>query len=434
MSEVPEKYRYVVGIIPTRDRADLAIGAIRSVLEQPDCDVKLMVSDNSTLASEIEPLQSFCRDLRDERLRYVRPPKPLSMAAHWDWAICEALASYDASHFFFLSDRMMFKAAALRELLNTAQQYPQRLISYNHDRIVDDQRPIRIEQRPYSGKLLEISTLQLSWLYSQSMFHHAFPRMVNCLVPRAVLERIKQRFGTIFASISPDFLFCCRCIECLETIVYYDKPLTFHYALDRSTGASISRGELTRASSDFRANLPVEDVRRNYATPIPELNTCANAVYNEYLIVKGETQSSRFYEIDFPKYLSVNAQEVKSVIDPVLRSQMQQMLERHGFRNGTQPRRSFQKLAQLLSAGYVWQRLGTAAKRVVTHEWSKPIWLFLAQAFGIAPPSDNRFSFVTLAEAIDYMNKYPRRPEQDEVIPARELPLAQTFTHSVVPK
>src|SRR5215213_5175382 len=431
MSEAPHNYRYAVGIIPTRDRADLAIKAVQSVREQPGCEVKLMVSDNSTEASETERLRQYCHDLRDERVRYVRPPRPLAMPAHWDWAIGEALASYDANHFFFLSDRMMFKRGALRELLNAARQYPDKLISYNHDRIVDDQRPIRIEQNLYSGRLLEVPTLRLSWLYSQAMFHHAFPRMVNCLVPRRIFDTIKQRFGSIFSSISPDFLFCCRCIEALETIVYLDQPLTFHYSLDRSNGASISRGELTRASADFQANLPVEEARPNYATPIPELNTCANYIYNEYLIAKNETQSSRFYEIDLDKYLRVNAEEIKGVVDPALKAKMQQMLVSHGFTtsNGTQPgRSSLQSARQSLSPGYIWHTIKTGGEKMATDRWTKPVWLFLARTVGITPLAGDRFVFANLQDAIDYMNTCPRRnlkdwPWQKELLQAKELPL-----------
>jgi hypothetical protein len=423
-TEASNQYRYAVGIIPTRDRADLAINAIKSVLEQPECDVRLMVSDNSIEASQVEQLRSYCDRLGDERIRYVRPPGPLAMPAHWDWAIGEALASYEANHFFFVSDRMMFKAGALRELLSVARQYPDKVISYNHDRIVDDQWPVRIEQTLYCGKLLEVPTLRLSYLYSQAMFHHALPSMVNCVAPRSVFEILKHRFGSIFSSISPDFLFCCRCIEVLETIIYYDKPLMFHYALDRSNGASISRGELTRASSDFRDNLPVDEAKRNYATPIPELNTCANAIYNEYLIAKSETRSPRFYEIDFEKYLSVNAEEIKSVIDPALKAQMQQLLQRHGFTrlNGAEPRHS------LLSPRYVWCTVTSTGKKFVTGEWSKPAWFFLARTVGISPPAENQFVFSSRQDAIEYMNRYPRQPlknwsRQEALLQPRELPL-----------
>jgi hypothetical protein len=389
-----------------------------------------MVSDNSTEAEELQELENFCAELGDDRLRYVRPPEQLSMPRHWQWAIEEVLQAYDASHFLYLTDRMMFKPMALKEVLDRAAVYSDKIISYNHDRIVDDARPIRIEQDTYTGDLLEIKTLRLSYLYSQSIFPHGLPRMLNCIVPRSVLNRIQQRFGNVFDSIAPDFLFCCRCLEVEDSILYYDKSPIFHYALSRSNGASVSRGEITPAHADFINNLPVANSRRNYATPIPQLITAANSIFNEYLIVKGETKSSRFFEIDFQKYLQVNAAEIKEVIDPQLRSEMRALLEAHGLRevnNGSSPGRSTTARARkLLSPKAVWNKLSSKVKVVMADQWTKPAWLLLSH-LGIKPPDDNAFVFSELEEAIDYLKRFPRRVvnhqlQNEELLQARQLP------------
>ncbi|HEX2269385.1 MAG TPA: hypothetical protein VHH35_07620, partial [Pyrinomonadaceae bacterium] len=79
------------------------------------------------------------------------------------------------------------------------------------------------------------------------------------------------------------------------------------------------------------ANLPVDDSTRNYATPIPQLNTAVNAAFNEYLIYKHETNSPRFFDLDFQKYLATNAVEVKEVSDPRLRAEMNALLKQHGY-------------------------------------------------------------------------------------------------------
>ena len=225
------------------------------------------------------------------------------MPSHWEWAIEEALSFYDASHFTYLTDRMMFKTGGLKELLDVISQYPNKVVSYNHDRIVDHVRPIHVDHYPSTANLWEVPTEQLSWLVSQGAFHHGLPRMLNCIVPRAVLDRFKTRFGNVFASIAPDFNFCFRCLDLEESILFLDKSPMFHYALNRSNGASVSRGEMTADNADFTANLPVDNSIRNFATPIPQLNTAVNAVFNEYLIYKEEATSPRFFDIDFQKYL-----------------------------------------------------------------------------------------------------------------------------------
>ena len=413
-------YTGTVVVVPTRNRSAIAMNAIRSVLDEPPEDVQVMVSDNSTSELEREALAAFCSARGDARLRYVRPPEPLAMSAHWQWAIEHALAFYQASHFTYLTDRMMFRMRALQEALKLATLYPNKIISYNMDRIVDHVRPIRVEQYPATQKLLEIETLDLSRSLSQSVFHAGLPRMLNCIVPREVFGRMHERFGNVFSSIAPDFRFCCRVLEMEETILYYDKSLLFHYALDRSNGASVSRGEASSDTEDFAANLPVDNSRRNYATPIPQLITAVNAVFNEYLAFKQEMGSPRFFDIDLRKYLAANAEEVRQFTDEKLRAEMLALLVEHGYRetrNASERERaeiSFQ------------ERLGFKLKRVATSSSTTNAWLFAARRFGIEPPGENSFEFATLEDAIDYARNFSRgnvRPRRAETpLPARELP------------
>lgn len=399
MTSVPLRgYKGVVVVVPTRNRAHIAVNAIRSVLDANVENVHVLVSDNSTVASDRETLAAFCAGLNDARLRYVRPPHSFAMPEHWQWAIEQALSAYDVDHFLYLTDRMMFKQGGLGEVLKLAALYPDKVISYNHDRIVDHVKPIRVEHYPSTALLWEIPTERLSSLVSQSVFHHGLPRMLNCIVPRSVLDRIGARFGNVFASIAPDFNFCFRCLDVEDSILFFDKSPFFHYALNRSNGASVSRGEMTPDNADFTANLPVDDAIRNYATPIPQLNTTVNAVLNEYLIYKNETNSSRFFDLDFEKYLATNAFEVQEVTDPRLRAEMLALLEKHGYRDA----RANQGLLQ---------RARTAVRKLKT-----PVGL----------QGEVSVKFSTLEDAIEYARTSARMTPQSpdavrELLHAREL-------------
>lgn len=328
-------YSGAVVVVPTRNRAQLAMNAVRSVLDQPVDDVRILVSDNSTAERDREELASFCASLGDPRLRYVRPPQSLAMPAHWNWVIEYALSEYNAAHFTYLTDRMMFRAAGLKEILDLAALYPDQVITYNHDRICDDAKPIRVEQYQVTEKLLEVESQRLIRLSAEAVFHHAVPRMLNCLAPRRVFTTLRERFGNVFSSIAPDFNFCFRVLDLENSILFYDKSPLFHYALDRSNGASATRGESTPDTNDFEANLPVDNSIRNYATPIPSLITSTNAAFNEYLIYKQETGSSRFGEIDLQKYLRANATEITEVRDPQLRAELHALVVQHGYREET---------------------------------------------------------------------------------------------------
>ena len=56
-------YNGVVVVIPTRNRAQLAMNAIRSLLDQPVDDFRILVSDNSTSQRDRDDLESFCVSL-----------------------------------------------------------------------------------------------------------------------------------------------------------------------------------------------------------------------------------------------------------------------------------------------------------------------------------------------------------------------------------
>ena len=387
----------LVVVVPTRNRAQIAKNAIRSVLDEHLEGVQVMVSDNSTANSEREELAEFCASMT---VRYVRPPESLAMPAHWEWAIEEALSFYDASHFTYLTDRMMFKTGGLKELLDVVSQYPNKVVSYNHDRIVDHVRPIHVDHYPSTAKLWEVPTEQLSWLVSQGAFHHGLPRMLNCIVPRAVLDRFKTRFGNVFASIAPDFNFCFRCLDLEESILFLDKSPMFHYALNRSNGASVSRGEMTADNADFTANLPVDNSIRNFATPIPQLNTAVNAVFNEYLIYKQEATSPRFFDIDFQKYLEINAVEITEVSDPQLQAEMRSLLEKHGYRE--------------------------TSAAAPDQNWLRRARSFVGRLK--TPPASPVIEFTELDDAIDYVRNSSRTTPQSpdavrELLHARELPI-----------
>src|SRR4030095_9964432 len=283
----------VLIVIPTRNRASVAKNAIQSVIAQNVPDIELLVSDNSTQPQELESLERHCLQLQHPRLSYVRPPEPLPMSAHWDWAINQALSS-TKKHFIYLTDRMMFKPNSIRPLLEAVAVSPADIISYNHDRIVDDTLPIRVEQTSGSGKLLRLETTRLSYLYSQANVSACLPRMLNCVAPRELLESMRARFGNIFASIAPDFCFCCRCLELADSIIYYDHSPIFHYGLKRSNGASLNRGELTQDHADFVAN--IDNLRLE--TPAPEVFTTWNVIFDEYCRMSRQARSSRFFTLN----------------------------------------------------------------------------------------------------------------------------------------
>src|SRR5688572_5003201 len=164
-----------VVVIPTRNRADLAQNAIRSVLDQSVDNLHLIVSDNST-TEHSGVLASFCEALSDPRLIYIAPPLALSMSRHWDWAMSQALQLYDSSHFIYLTDRSLFKPGELLNIVRLSRQHPDKVISYDWVTIFDHLWPILVEQQPQTGRLVEVSAARLLFLSSRSIFPRCLPR------------------------------------------------------------------------------------------------------------------------------------------------------------------------------------------------------------------------------------------------------------------
>ncbi len=316
-------------MIPTRNRSDLARRAIRSVLDQPNCARRVLVSDNSTEPAQVASLAAFCAELKDARLQYVRPPTPLGMSEHWDWAVQQALDS-DSSHFTILSDRMVFKPGQLKTVVNIARQYPDKILCYMHDKVLDFAAPYTVHQYAWTGKLYEVTSARLLTLSAESVIYDAStPRMLNCLVPRSVLATIKEQFGTIFASISPDWNFCYRALAVVDSILFFSKAALVHYALSRSNGQSVERGIKNSAFEDFLKALPKP---QNADAPFPEIITVWNAIINEYCFTKQETQSAKFPELNMEKYVQALAVGVTWIEDPEVRREMAQKLLARGWK------------------------------------------------------------------------------------------------------
>lgn len=302
-------HEMAVVVIPTRNRADLAMNAIQSVLREPVNNLHLIVSDNSTIDDARSALATFCRQLSDPRLLYLAPLEPLLMAKHWDWAMSQALQRYDASHFIYLTDRSLFKPGELVNIIRLARQHPEKVICYDWVTIFDHLRPILVERQPQTGRLVEVSAERLLLLSSKSIFPRCLPRMMNCSVPRSVIEQIRGRFGNVFASVSPDYNFCYRCLDLVDSVIYYDSAAYVSYAIPRSN-AGYAVGISTQASKDFLATLELGGRRRNYATPVPAFETGINYIAHEYCLLQRESAKDKFPKLRGAHYLVRNVQGI----------------------------------------------------------------------------------------------------------------------------
>jgi hypothetical protein len=319
----------ILVVVPTRNRAQLARAAIASVIRQRVAS-HLLVSDNSTEPSESEDLHRVCAALDPALVTYVRPGEPLAMTAHWEWALQRGLELGDFTHITYLTDRMIFRDHALAEIAQMAGLHPRDVISYNHDRIDDSRRPVVLEQRDWTGKLFAIPSVQLLRLTARAIIPPCLPRMLNAIVPVDVLADVRRRFGTVFGSVSPDYAFAYRVLSLRDRILYYDTPALIHYALDRSNGATYSRGIASRDRVDFMAN--IGSAVLNGAAPVPAFHNATNGIFSEYEVARASAEPGRFPPINRFQYLGMMDWDSRQLVDPGLAAASAALLRANGWR------------------------------------------------------------------------------------------------------
>ncbi|HXC45167.1 MAG TPA: glycosyltransferase [Solirubrobacteraceae bacterium] len=314
-------------LIPSRNRPELARRTVASLLAQEVAGVSIVVSDNSTDERAREELARACAGA--DGVEYIRPPEDLAMTDHWNWAFERLDERYRAPLVTMVTDRMVMRPGSLSRLIELCDANPGRVLSYNHDAVDDTETPVRMRLEDRSGRVFELDSAHVLARCSHMYFHPCIPRVMNCILPRSVLQDVKSRYGDLFASISPDHCFGFRCLDVVDEIVYYDACPLVHYALSKSNGASYARGVRSATVEDFQRHLGA--VEMNASAPVPGFHTITNAVVNEYCFVRGEPASHKLGALDMTRYLGVMARESSRLEDPELRTQMNRLLDEQGW-------------------------------------------------------------------------------------------------------
>ena len=393
-------------VIPTRDRADLAVNALHSVLGAQRPDVTVLVSDNSTSADQRDQLRAQCADHLTERVRYVTPPEPMPMAEHWEWARQTATATFEPTHLTYVSDRGMLLDGALDELASLISRYPDRVITYKFAVVDDFIRPVRLTQPPWTGRLLELDSAAIIKVSSRGETGTYLPQMLNCVAPTTVLRAVEARFGGVFGSVSPDTCFGYRCLVVCDSILYRDKALLIHYATDRSTGGSLGRGVSSPALRDFQrvaAGVLAGDA------PEPRFVTPTNGMLSEYCFVRAEAPDRRLPPLSNRGYLAAIARDVRRIENPQLRDEMTSLLRARGWRGRARFRNAAERAVRLIR--YMIRHPRAAPEMIRLQLKERPprsLANDVLSRVGINPRARDEPRFENAMEAIAYAQRYPR--------------------------
>jgi hypothetical protein len=386
-------------VIPTRNRADLAEVAVAGLLDEPGDELRVVVSDNSTQEQQAQRLAAFCHGRSDPRLTYLRAPD-LTMPAHWNWALEQALARADTSHFSIHYDRKLAKPGQMRHLLDAIARHPDHVVTYTIDQIHTPPPRWVLWQPPTTGRVYEVETARVRRMTVEGRIAEmgqAFPVLSNCAVPRPLLEKIRGRFGDICDSTGPDAAFAFRQSALETSYLHLDRSLAVIHGASRSNGA----GYLSGKSTDF------EDFKRAWgdrawldAVPLAGLNLGWNMLFHEYELVRREVGGEAFPPLSKTGYLDGLAHGLGYIEDPGLRRQHEELLESHGWRKPEAGERG--------APAPTWRVLASRA-RAAAVAGRQSLVLFLASTFGIMPQHITGFRFRSESQALRFALKCPRR-------------------------
>ena len=115
-------------VIPTRDRPEFIELGLEVLLAQTFQDFEVIVSDNGLTKS----CKSVVDKFNDPRIRYIKPPEPLEMSHHWEFACSQARGRYVS----VLIDKTFLHTEALSLLYASLKQKKYDLVSWTNETYV----------------------------------------------------------------------------------------------------------------------------------------------------------------------------------------------------------------------------------------------------------------------------------------------------------
>jgi len=239
-------------IIPTRNRTQYAIPAIRSALSIPSADAECVVQDSS----DSDALGRHLRDhLPDGRLRYNYTPPPVNMTENFNLGLAQSRAKYvcmigdddGVNPEIVAAARWASEnnVDAILARVNIAQYF---WPDYRH-RYYGKARSATLQIDDFTGQLCEtdLKRAMLECVREAGQLDRSLqlPRAYLGLVRRDCLEQIRRRGGVYFGGMSPDIYSslavadvakrCCRVDYPLVVPGYSGGSVSGQHAMRRAT-------------------------------------------------------------------------------------------------------------------------------------------------------------------------------------------------------
>ena len=217
-------------VIPTKNRPALLKEAMTSVILQNFNNFELVISDDS----DDDKARVVVEGFEDKRIRYLKPKPGMNMPTHFEWATRQSEGEYT----MLFPDRSIMMQGALRKLDKIIRDNPAMGVVYFPWFIFDETRSVLCGQYSKSkGKerLVESTDVLREFVNNPENFY-SMPRNLNTLYSRKVADDLRDKFGSLFMELNPDFTFAFLVLSQFNELLYVDQPLFISQGLAASTG------------------------------------------------------------------------------------------------------------------------------------------------------------------------------------------------------
>jgi glycosyltransferase involved in cell wall biosynthesis len=188
-------------VIPTRNRSDTLLHALRTCLAQSFTDYEIIVSDNCSSDSTREVVENIA----SSQIRYIHSDVLLAMSDSWEFAVSHATGEY----IIVIGDDDGLLLHALRDIDSLIGDLKAKAIRwervyYNWPDIpaqpVANQIAIPLK---WDCKFIESSSFVTDVANSRAGYTF-LPMLYNSAIHRDLIEEVRQKAGRVFLGRSPD--------------------------------------------------------------------------------------------------------------------------------------------------------------------------------------------------------------------------------------
>lgn len=222
-------------LIPTRERSDVLVHALRTVTAQNYDDLVILVSDNASK----DATRDVVAAANDPRIRYINTGKRLSMSANWEFG----LSHVDAGWLTVMGDDDGLMPGAVGDVANHAlesdvEAIRSRVCIYDWPSILDRTHG-RMTIPMGSKRSVRSSAQWLTKVLAAKAKYTELPMVYNGgFVRTEVFDRIKSRVGRFFNSAVPDVYAGIAVARNIDHYLFVEKPLALSGTSRHSTGTS----------------------------------------------------------------------------------------------------------------------------------------------------------------------------------------------------